>query len=143
MFHTKDGWFWERLDDGSVRVTLRDVETGEKHELTPGEWASVVAHVSAHEDPATAYEHAEAVHHATRPPAGALDWIKDLYPYHASLLLRALERDGGEAADLAEAIRAVGFEIIEEHLAEPDPFRRLEPPQDEPAWTDEAVEDDE
>jgi hypothetical protein len=52
MFHLKEGWFFERLSDGSVMVTKRKDAGMESPIITrmivpPEEWASVVASVSA------------------------------------------------------------------------------------------------
>lgn len=52
MFHLKEGWFFERLSDGSVMVTKRKDAGSESPIITrmivpPNEWASVVASVSA------------------------------------------------------------------------------------------------
>lgn len=52
MFHLKEGWFFERLPNGSVMVTKRTDAGLESPIVTrmivpPEEWASVVASVSA------------------------------------------------------------------------------------------------
>ncbi|MCI0553693.1 MAG: hypothetical protein L0287_22325 [Anaerolineae bacterium] len=52
MFHLKEGWFFERLPNGSVMVTKRKDAGLESPIITrivvlPEEWASVVAAVSA------------------------------------------------------------------------------------------------
>lgn len=52
MFHLKEGWFFERLSDGSVMVTKRKDAGLESPIISriivpPEEWASVVASVSA------------------------------------------------------------------------------------------------
>ena len=52
MFHLKEGWYFERLSDGSVMVTKRKDAGLESPIVTrivvpPEEWASVVASVSA------------------------------------------------------------------------------------------------
>lgn len=51
MFHSKDGWFFSRLENGSVAVEKRLTakETSGLREyivFTPEEWASIVASVS-------------------------------------------------------------------------------------------------
>jgi hypothetical protein len=55
MFHWKDGWFFERLPNGSVMITKRKDGGLESPIITrevipPEEWASVVASVSKHGD---------------------------------------------------------------------------------------------
>lgn len=50
-FHWRDGWFFARLGDGSVRVMLRETPTAEwlrvDIAIPPIEWASIVSSVSA------------------------------------------------------------------------------------------------
>lgn len=51
MFHWRDGWFFERMPDGSVMITKRKDAGLESPIITreiipPGEWASIVASVS-------------------------------------------------------------------------------------------------
>lgn len=51
MFHSKEGWFWKRLDDGSVLTQLRQdaVEDGKilaEHVIDASGWASIIASVS-------------------------------------------------------------------------------------------------
>lgn len=43
-FHTHDGWHWDRDAEGNVVVTTPG---GERHLMSPHEWASVVASMSA------------------------------------------------------------------------------------------------
>lgn len=53
-FHWKDGWFWRRLDDGSVQIRKgAGFESDADHRtdlmlvVPPNEWASIVASVAA------------------------------------------------------------------------------------------------
>lgn len=51
MFHARDGQFFERQDDGSVRILSRETGHGgaailKDVTLGPSEWASVVASMS-------------------------------------------------------------------------------------------------
>ncbi len=47
-YHARDGLFFERLADGSVRVTVRDGDVQRFAAVLPPEtWASVLAQVSA------------------------------------------------------------------------------------------------
>lgn len=48
-FHVKDNWFFERLDDGGVRISAPDsLGPGASQivDLDPNSWASIIAHVS-------------------------------------------------------------------------------------------------
>jgi len=75
-FHSHDGWHWQRLTDGSVRVRIERVVPGSPpgdvmvHTLDAASWASVVAHVSAHGDTSDAW--AQAVAQAAGFHAGVL-----------------------------------------------------------------------
>lgn len=58
-FHSKDGWLWSRLSDGSVEVKTGDGTT----QVLDGEtWASVVASVSARGDRREVWELARSLH---------------------------------------------------------------------------------
>lgn len=48
-FHSKDGWYWERTTDGSVRTTWRraDGTVVAEHVIDASGWASIVSSVSA------------------------------------------------------------------------------------------------
>ncbi len=55
MFHFKDGWFFERNPDGSVRVLKMSDATGQavkvsEANIDPDAWASIVSFVSAEGD---------------------------------------------------------------------------------------------
>ncbi len=55
MFHYKDGWFFERNPDGSVRVLKMSDATGQavkvsEANIDPDAWASIVSFVSAEGD---------------------------------------------------------------------------------------------
>jgi hypothetical protein len=50
-FHTHDGWYWTRRDDGTVVITVREsardgAPAFREHTLPENEWASVVCSVS-------------------------------------------------------------------------------------------------
>ena len=49
-FHHRDGWFFKRLDDGSVRIRFLGADDGATlmlvHTIQPAEWASVIASVA-------------------------------------------------------------------------------------------------
>ena len=52
-FHYRDGWYFERLEDGSVHIYYRgepDVFPMATVTIDPASWASIVAHVSAKGD---------------------------------------------------------------------------------------------
>jgi hypothetical protein len=67
MFHLKEGWFFQRLPDGSVMVTKRKDAGLESPIITrmvipPEEWASVVSAVSAGGDANGRYQQALDFH---------------------------------------------------------------------------------
>lgn len=49
-FHYRDGWYFERLEDGSVRITHPDGpgvnSEPEEFDIDPDSWASIVAAVT-------------------------------------------------------------------------------------------------
>jgi len=70
-FHWKDGWYFERLEDGSVRIYHEDLEADQEKEMVeydvvididPDSWASIVASVSARGDTAEAFQVAKRFH---------------------------------------------------------------------------------
>jgi hypothetical protein len=64
MFHAKDGWYFERIDTGSVRIKVEKpgYPTTATVELSADTWASVVAAVSARGDIAQAWQEALDLH---------------------------------------------------------------------------------
>ncbi len=78
MFHFKDGWFFERNPDGSVRIlkmsdaTGQAVKVSEAH-IDPDAWASIVSFVSAEKNASVAWSavrefHMEGILRAPAPP---------------------------------------------------------------------------
>lgn len=75
MFHASNGWYFERQEDGSVKI-LKDLRVEElpiKHipaligiTLDADTWCSVVASVSATGDDASTFFAAEATHNGTK-----------------------------------------------------------------------------
>ncbi len=67
-FHYRDGWYFERLEDGSVRITHPDgwiddkTQAHEDFDIDPASWASIVAHVSKLGETAESYQHTIAAH---------------------------------------------------------------------------------
>lgn len=70
-FHWKDNWFFERRDDGSVRIYHEDrlpgrstdpVEYDVCLDIDADSWASIVASVSAQGDTAEAFQEARNLH---------------------------------------------------------------------------------
>jgi len=66
VFHAKEGWYFERITDGGVRVLIQP------HEYTPptqtvefdaDTWASIVAAVSARGESREVWAEALALHH--------------------------------------------------------------------------------
>lgn len=69
-FHYKDGWYFERLEDGSVKIThpatgYRNVREG--IEIDPASWASIVASVTPVGDNAETYSMATKLHAHSSP----------------------------------------------------------------------------
>lgn len=68
--HTKNGWTFGRLPDGTVKITQIDTDAPEDNDSVPlamvmlsaSEWQSVIAGMSAYEDSAEAFAMAEAFH---------------------------------------------------------------------------------
>jgi hypothetical protein len=52
QFHAKEGWYFERLEDGGVRVTFSNYHV----DLDANTWASAVASVSAMGENAETFE---------------------------------------------------------------------------------------
>ena len=46
-FHAKDGWYFERMEDGSVRISAAVQRSTETLVVDAATWASIVAAVSA------------------------------------------------------------------------------------------------
>lgn len=66
-FHWKDGWFFERLSDGSVKIIKKEKATDEAKVIVeaiipPDEWASVIDHVSKKSGQVGNYENAKKFH---------------------------------------------------------------------------------
>lgn len=67
-FHWKDGWFFKRVKDGSVRIMRPESRDGrEEYLLTdvtvkPNEWASIVCSVSAEGETGPRWEQAQDFH---------------------------------------------------------------------------------
>ncbi|MPZ13780.1 MAG: hypothetical protein GEU73_05050 [Chloroflexi bacterium] len=87
-FHTKEGWWFGRLEDGSVGIT----KTNERAEiiehqvvLAPNEWASVVAFVSTKGDNAESFDEALRFH------SGATGQDAEIRDLRESLLLQEAE----------------------------------------------------
>jgi len=57
-FHARDGWYFERQDDGSVKISAAVDRCTEQLILPAAEWASVVAAVSAEGETAQSYQQA-------------------------------------------------------------------------------------
>jgi hypothetical protein len=78
-FHTKDGWHFERGENGDVVITLVDLneqpQLREFVRLDANTWASVLAHVSAYVESPVLGEAVRAAEmfHAGR--SSAINWI--------------------------------------------------------------------
>lgn len=87
-FHHTGGWYFKRLEDGSVRIRIRNSsETGAifadrveyiDHIVPPNEWASIVASVSAF-DGAVSYGAATRLHAGQYEPVPGpkVDVVRD------------------------------------------------------------------
>lgn len=65
-FHYKDNWFFERLDDGSVKITNPTLLRGMLSvnlTVDPDSWASILASVSAQGETAESFQEARNFHH--------------------------------------------------------------------------------
>ncbi|MCH8806151.1 MAG: hypothetical protein IH986_08695 [Planctomycetes bacterium] len=68
--HIKNGWNFGRLPDGTVKITQVDLDAPEDNDsvplnlimISPTEWQSIIAGMSAYEDSAEAFTMAEAFH---------------------------------------------------------------------------------
>lgn len=60
MFHVKDGWYFTRREDGTVRVISPDPKVDLV--MDPDTWCSVIAHCSARGDTAEAFQEAQEFH---------------------------------------------------------------------------------
>lgn len=70
-FHWRDGWFFQRLNDGCVLMT---VPSCGQQVIPPNEWASIVAHVSTWGETGESWKAASDFHNGTgiqRPEADA------------------------------------------------------------------------
>ena len=69
-FHFKDGWYFKRLEDGSVLIYHEEpISRAEcaalidaQIEIDPGSWASIIASVSARGDTAETFREAVKFH---------------------------------------------------------------------------------
>lgn len=67
-YHWRDGWYFQRLEDGGVLISKRprkgalDGTTEIYAIVPPNEWASIIAAVSAYGDLAESYAAAERLH---------------------------------------------------------------------------------
>lgn len=66
MFHAKEGWFFERVDNGDVRIMLIPAGFGgqpqQKVQLSSDTWASIVATVSAKGETSESWRAAKDFH---------------------------------------------------------------------------------
>lgn len=61
-FHWKHGWFFDRLEDGSVEITQSNGQIAVMAVIDPASWASIVAHVSAKSETSGSFQAAERLH---------------------------------------------------------------------------------
>ena len=63
-FHAHDGWYFERQDDGSVKISAAVDRSSEVIILTAAEWASVITSVSTLGETSETYQAAVRLHGA-------------------------------------------------------------------------------
>jgi len=77
-FHWKDNWFFERREDGSVRIYHEDLEADQEGglveydvclDIDADSWASIIASVSAQGETAKSFQEARNFHHKGRTVA--------------------------------------------------------------------------
>lgn len=61
-FHAHDGWYFERLADGSVKISAAVQRCNDSITLTPETWASIIASVGAAGESSDTYFAALATH---------------------------------------------------------------------------------
>lgn len=66
-FHWRDGTYFKRLENGSVRVRRTETPNADSPTaltlvIPPSEWASIIAHVSSRGETAESYCEAEKFH---------------------------------------------------------------------------------
>jgi len=64
-FHANDGWYFERQDDGTVKISAAVSRCAETITLNPAAWASVVAAVSGQGETSDTYQAALSLHEGT------------------------------------------------------------------------------
>lgn len=77
MFHHRDGWYFVRRDDGSVKIVVTETTHADApplltHTITPNEWASIIAAVCARGENSESYRDALDFHTAI-PTSGGQD----------------------------------------------------------------------
>lgn len=63
-FHAHDGWYFERMEDGSVKVSAAVDRCAEVIILTASDWASINASMSSRGETSETYQAALAFHAA-------------------------------------------------------------------------------
>jgi hypothetical protein len=61
-FHAKDGWYFERQEDGSVKIRAAVDRSTEVITLPPMEWASVMAALAAAGGTSETFQAARRLH---------------------------------------------------------------------------------
>src|SRR5690348_63381 len=62
-FHETSGWYFKRLESGSVRIRHRTGETVDaEHVIDEASWASIVSHVSARGETGDTFAEARRFH---------------------------------------------------------------------------------
>lgn len=61
-FHARDGWYFERQPDGSVKISAAVQRCTEELVIDPDTWASIVASVSALPETSARWQAAREYH---------------------------------------------------------------------------------
>jgi hypothetical protein len=66
-FHARDGWYFTRQPDGSVKISAAVQRCTEELIIDPNTWASIIASVSAQGETAARFYQARAFHADVQP----------------------------------------------------------------------------
>ena len=61
-FHARDGWYFQRQTDGSVKISAAVQRCTEQLVIDPDTWASIVASVSAQGETSVRFQRAREFH---------------------------------------------------------------------------------
>jgi len=93
-FHARDGWYFQRQDDGSVKISAAVSRSTETLTIPPNEWASIVAAVSAQGETAETYQAALSAHGRVAEKASDVAGIAEA--------MRQAKENPGRVVEVAE-----------------------------------------